>query len=69
VIEPSPPFFCFTFLQSLKLLSIMAAIRLEEDSDKIENTLSLALVDSGNTAGTRSIQSVDLLASSSWEEV
>jgi len=47
----------------------MAAIRLEEDSDKIENTLSLALVDSGNTAGTRSIQSVDLLASSSWEEV
>ena len=47
----------------------MAVIRLEEDSDKIENTLSVALMGSDNTAGTRSIQSVDPLASSSWEEV
>ncbi|ONK76557.1 uncharacterized protein A4U43_C03F29510 [Asparagus officinalis] len=55
---------------SLKLLSVMAAVRLDESNDKIENTLSLALVDSGKTAGTsKSIQSADPLASSSWEEV
>ncbi|GFP85689.1 protein root hair defective 3 [Phtheirospermum japonicum] len=51
------------------LLSVMAAMRLDDDADSIEKTLSLALVEtnSGNTAN-RSI-SVDPLASSSWDEV
>ncbi|KAL3639767.1 Cell wall protein rhd3 [Castilleja foliolosa] len=54
---------------SMKLLSVMAAMRLDNDADSIEKTLSLALVEtnSGNTAN-RSI-SVDPLASSSWDEV
>ncbi|THU72093.1 hypothetical protein C4D60_Mb04t08460 [Musa balbisiana] len=55
---------------SLKLLSVMAAIRLDEETDKIEETLSLALVDAlSNGAKNRSIQSFDPLASSSWQEV
>ncbi|KAM0932498.1 putative P-loop containing nucleoside triphosphate hydrolase [Dioscorea sansibarensis] len=55
---------------SLKLMSVMAAIRLDDDKDNIENTLSLALVDNPNPNATnRSIQSFDPLASSSWEEV
>ncbi|KAJ6803042.1 protein ROOT HAIR DEFECTIVE 3-like [Iris pallida] len=55
---------------SLKLLSVMAAIRLDEESDKIEDTLSFALLDAGSGAvKNRRIQSVDPLASSSWEEV
>ncbi|KAH7686487.1 RHD3/Sey1 protein [Dioscorea alata] len=55
---------------SLKLMSVMAAIRLDDDKDNIENTLSLALADNPNPNATnRSIQSFDPLASSSWEEV
>ncbi|CAL9084421.1 unnamed protein product [Musa textilis] len=55
---------------SLKLLSVMAAIRLDEETDKIEETLLLALVDaSNNGTKNRSIQSLDPLASSSWQEV
>ncbi|TVU34204.1 hypothetical protein EJB05_16035 [Eragrostis curvula] len=55
---------------SMKLLSTVAAIRLDEDGDNIENTLSLALVDSVKPGTTdRSIQSFDPLASSSWERV
>jgi len=54
----------------LKLLSVMAAVRLDEDSDNIGNTLSLALIDTTTSGVTnRSIQSFDPLASSSWEEV
>ena len=54
----------------MKLLSTMAAIRLEEDGDNIENTLSLALLDTSRPGTTdRSIQSSDPLASSSWEKV
>ncbi|ONM40608.1 Protein ROOT HAIR DEFECTIVE 3 [Zea mays] len=57
-------------LQSMKLLSTMAAIRLEEDGDNIENTLSVALVDTSKPGTTdRSIQLTDPLASSSWERV
>jgi protein SEY1 len=59
-----------TLLQSMKLLSTLAAIRLDEDGDNIENTLSLALVDTVKPGiADRSIQSVDPLASSSWERV
>ncbi|CAN6570883.1 unnamed protein product [Malus baccata var. baccata] len=55
---------------SLKLLSVMAAIRLDDDDvDNIENTLSLALVDSTNAAvKDRSITAADPLASSTWQE-
>ncbi|KAK4413792.1 protein ROOT HAIR defective [Sesamum alatum] len=54
---------------SLKILSVMAAVRLDDNADSIENTLALALVDpkSGTTAN-RSIIG-DPLASSSWDEV
>ncbi|XP_077212329.1 protein ROOT HAIR DEFECTIVE 3-like [Tasmannia lanceolata] len=55
---------------SLKLLSVMAAVRLDDHADNIENTLSLCLVGSGNSGVTdRSITSFDPLASSTWEEV
>lgn len=51
-------------------MSVMAAIRLDDDKDNIEKTLSLALADNPNPNATnRSIQSFDPLASSSWEEV
>ncbi|XP_068647516.1 protein ROOT HAIR DEFECTIVE 3-like isoform X2 [Aristolochia californica] len=51
---------------SLKLLSVMAAIRLDDIEDNIDNTLALALVDSSNTKSTASF---DSLASSTWEQV
>ncbi|KAK4361820.1 hypothetical protein RND71_017061 [Anisodus tanguticus] len=51
---------------SLKLLSVMAAVRLEDEGDSIDKTLVLALVD---TSSSKSISSVDLLASNTWDEV
>lgn len=56
---------------SLKLLSVMAAIRLDDDgADNIETTLSVALVDSTNGAVIdRSLMTIDPLASSTWEQV
>ncbi|KVH97948.1 Root hair defective 3 GTP-binding, partial [Cynara cardunculus var. scolymus] len=51
---------------SLKLLSVLAAIRLDVDADKIGNTLVLALVEQKKDKST-SFQ--DPLASSTWEEV
>lgn len=58
------------FSQSLKLLSVMAAIRLEEETDNIGNTLALALIESkSGGAANKSITSSDPLASSSWDEV
>ncbi|KAI3684189.1 hypothetical protein L6452_33409 [Arctium lappa] len=51
---------------SLKLLSVLAAIRLDVDEDKIGNTLVLALVEHKKDTST-SFQ--DPLASSTWEEV
>lgn len=48
----------------------MAAIRLDDYTDNIENTLSAALVDNVKSAVTnRSITTLDPLASSTWEEV
>ena len=57
--------------QSLKLLSVMAAIRLDDDVDSIETTLSSALMDAKNNAAVkdRSIIPFDPLASNSWEKV
>ncbi|KAL6563296.1 Cell wall protein rhd3 [Orobanche hederae] len=54
---------------SLKLLSVMAAMRLDDDADSIEKTLSLALVDPKSGAVANRSISGDPLASSSWEEV
>ncbi|CAL5375945.1 unnamed protein product [Camellia sinensis] len=55
---------------SLKLLSVMAAIRLDDDADNIEKTLAVALVDARSGATTnKSITSDDPLASSTWQEV
>ncbi|KAJ9559643.1 hypothetical protein OSB04_004803 [Centaurea solstitialis] len=51
---------------SLKLLSVLAANRLDVDADKIGNTLVLALVEHKKDKST-SFQ--DPLASSTWEEV
>ncbi|XWS16214.1 hypothetical protein CRYUN_Cryun34aG0066000 [Craigia yunnanensis] len=56
---------------SLKLLSVMAAIRLDDNVDNIENTLCSALVDTKNDAAVTdsSITTFDPLASSTWEQV
>ncbi|CAL0335197.1 unnamed protein product [Lupinus luteus] len=55
---------------SLKLLSVMAVIRLADgDTDNIEKTLAVALVDSSSSAAIKSITMVDPLASSTWEQV
>ncbi|KAG8388390.1 hypothetical protein BUALT_Bualt02G0120900 [Buddleja alternifolia] len=54
---------------SLKLLSVMAAIRLDDDADSIEKTLAVALVDPKSGASTNRSITGDPLASSSWEEV
>ncbi|OIW04930.1 hypothetical protein TanjilG_15675 [Lupinus angustifolius] len=55
---------------SLKLLSVMAVIRLaDDDTDNIEKTLAVALVDSSNSAVNKSMTMVDPLASSTWEQV
>ncbi|KAL8260798.1 hypothetical protein R6Q59_024847 [Mikania micrantha] len=53
---------------SLKLLSVLAAIRLDEDVDKIGDTLVLALVNQKKETST-SVSLRDPLASSTWEEV
>jgi protein SEY1 len=60
-------------LQSLKLLSVMAAIRLDEKPDKIEELLFSSLMDgvfSLPSSEDGSIRApIDALASSTWEEV
>lgn len=48
----------------------MAAIRLDDAADNIENTLVLALVDTkSGTATNKATTSLDALATSTWEEV
>ena len=60
-------------LQSLKLLSVMAAIRLDEKPDMIENVLFSSLMNGAVAVPSsqgRSIKaSTDRLASSTWEKV
>nr|XP_043638336.1 protein ROOT HAIR DEFECTIVE 3-like [Erigeron canadensis] len=53
---------------SLKLLSVLAAIRLDGDPDKIADTLLLTLLDPQKVA-VKSSSSNDPLASSTWEKV
>lgn len=52
----------------MKLLSTLAAIRLDEEKDDIENTLSLALVETSKTGAIKD-RGLDPLASSTWETV
>ncbi|KAL9861991.1 Protein ROOT HAIR DEFECTIVE 3 1 [Arabidopsis thaliana] len=55
---------------SLKLLSVMAAIRLGDEPDNIEKTLTVALLDpTKNDTSKKSITTSDPLASSTWDEV
>ncbi|KAK6795976.1 hypothetical protein RDI58_009431 [Solanum bulbocastanum] len=55
---------------SLKLLSVMAAVRLEDEGDSIDKILIVALVDGkAGASSSKSITSVDPLASSTWDEV
>ncbi|XP_049356180.1 protein ROOT HAIR DEFECTIVE 3 isoform X2 [Solanum verrucosum] len=55
---------------SLKLLSVMAAVRLEDEGDSIDKILIVALVDGKpGASSSKSIISVDPLASSTWDEV
>jgi hypothetical protein len=60
-------------LQSLKLLSVMAAIRLDEKPDKIEELLFSSLMDGAVALPSSEDGSmrapIDALASSTWEEV
>lgn len=62
----------FNHLQSLKLLSLLAVLRLDDDDDidNIEKTLTVALMDSSSSSvKNKSIMKVDPLASSTWEQV
>ncbi|CAN8235202.1 unnamed protein product [Cochlearia groenlandica] len=55
---------------SLKLLSVMAAIRLGDETDNIEKTLTVALLDlTKNETSKKSITTSDPLASSTWDDV
>ncbi|XP_072992138.1 protein ROOT HAIR DEFECTIVE 3 homolog 2-like isoform X2 [Typha latifolia] len=55
---------------ALELLSVFSAVHLDDKQDKIESALRSALLDGGPVSQNRSIDaSVDLLASSTWEEV
>ncbi|CAN6932510.1 unnamed protein product [Brassica oleracea] len=52
---------------SLKLLSVMAVMRLGDETDNIEKTLTVALLDS--IPSKKSITASDPLASSTWDEI
>ncbi|XP_023643020.1 protein ROOT HAIR DEFECTIVE 3 homolog 1 isoform X1 [Capsella rubella] len=55
---------------SLKLLSVMAVIRLGDEPDNVAKTLTVALLDStNNDTSKKSITTSDPLASSTWDEV
>ncbi|XP_051135155.1 protein ROOT HAIR DEFECTIVE 3 homolog 1-like isoform X2 [Andrographis paniculata] len=54
---------------SLKLLAVMAVVRLDDDVDNVDNTLSLALMDPKPAASNNKSGSVDPLASSTWDKV
>ncbi|XP_065010536.1 protein ROOT HAIR DEFECTIVE 3-like [Musa acuminata AAA Group] len=55
--------------EALKLLSVMAAIRLDENPDKIESSLLSTLMDAPIAQEMKPVTSTDPLASSTWEEV
>ncbi|XP_051181061.1 protein ROOT HAIR DEFECTIVE 3 homolog 2 isoform X1 [Lolium perenne] len=57
-------------LAALRLMSVMAAVRLDEKQDKIDRALMISLLDGGPLSQKRSIEfTSDPLASSTWQEV
>ncbi|KAI6671786.1 hypothetical protein NL676_006671 [Syzygium grande] len=54
---------------SLRLLSVMAALRLDYGIDHIESTLSVTLLDPQSNATDKSITTVDPLTLSMWEDI
>jgi len=57
-------------LAALRLMSVMAAIRLDDKPDKIDRALITALLDSEPLSRKRSVEfTYDSLASNTWEEV
>ncbi|WVZ50868.1 hypothetical protein U9M48_002079 [Paspalum notatum var. saurae] len=57
-------------LAALRLMSVMAAIRLDDKQDKIDRALITALLDGGPISQKRSVEfTYDPIASSTWEEV
>lgn len=59
----------FPILQALKLLAVLAAVRLEDKTDKIERILRSSLLDVGSSSMNRHIEgSTDPLALSTWDE-
>ncbi|KAG1347728.1 putative protein ROOT HAIR DEFECTIVE 3 [Cocos nucifera] len=54
---------------ALKFLSVIAAIRLDDKPDRIEDILNTALADGPKTQERSTAASTDPLASSTWEEV
>lgn len=56
-------------LQALKLLSVMAAIRWDDEQDEIESILASTLLEGSVVSKIASAASADPLASTTWEEV
>lgn len=55
-------------VQALKVLSVLAALRLDDKPDKIESILKSTLM--GGSASRKSLEAAaDPLASNTWEEV
>ncbi|XP_074301810.1 protein ROOT HAIR DEFECTIVE 3-like isoform X1 [Silene latifolia] len=61
----------FARSESLKLLAVLSAIRLDDEQDDIGKTLTLALVENktSSTSSDRGLTLTDPLASSTWEKV
>lgn len=66
----SVSWFCYILIivQALEVLSVMAAVRLDDRHDKIESILKSTLMD-GLASGKSLEAAVDPLASSRWEKV
>lgn len=63
---------CTSFWQALSILSVLAAVRLDEKPDDIENVLSSMLIDGSVAISSRNRGAGiigDPLASSTWEGV
>ncbi|KAF7084919.1 hypothetical protein CFC21_088427 [Triticum aestivum] len=57
-------------LAALRLMSVMAAVRLDDKPDKIDRALMVSLLDGGPLCWKRSIEfTSDPLASTTWQEV
>jgi protein SEY1 len=56
-------------LQALKLLSVMATIRWDDEEDRIENILISTLLEGSVVSKIASAAHADPLASTTWEDV